>query len=186
MRYFLLEIPAKTYPTTDPVDDQGRFVEVAGTPNPWELNQAFVTVPYFSDEKDVDSADALPELLAAGLDWMISGRVLTVMRNASMAPEVGFLPTVVRNRKGDGLATYHLIYSRGFYSVLDEDRSGATLFEDGAIDNIKRWVLNREKIPQWDLFLAHDRGWIASERLRALIAPLRVRGLNFRKITCVN
>jgi len=185
MDFLLIDIPLKTYAATHPVDHGGRFVEVHGTPQPWEVESAFVTVPYLDHEKDVESADELPDVISTGLDWLISERLLAAMNTATIDPKVGFLPTTIRNRKGDSLSTYYLIYSRGFHEVVDIERSGAKLFHDGAIDQITKWVLQRNRIPEWDLFLAHDEGWIASKRMRDIVKPTGIRGINFRKITCM-
>ncbi len=186
MNYFLIEIPPRICLATDPVDDEGRFVEHFGTPTPWEIERAFVSVPYLNHEKDVESADELPDVISVGLDWLTSERLLAAMTRARIDPKVGFLPTVVRNRQGATLATYHFVYSRGFHEVIDFERSGAKLFDDGAIDEINKWVLQRKKMPEWDMFLAHDKGWIASERMRDIVKQSRLRGMNFRRVTCTD
>ena len=68
--------------------------------------------------------------------------------------------------------------------VLNVESSGAVLFNDGAVDTVKRWVLDRKSMPKWDLFLAHDEEWVASERVRDVVKRSGFRDIKFRKVTC--
>ena len=183
MRYYLIKI-STTCIGTNAVDEEGRFVEVVGSPRPWEVARAFVTVPYSEYDRNVESADELCDTILLGLDWLISESVVTALKTVAIDPRIGFLPTVVRNRKGDALATYYFIYSRGCEMVLDVERSGAVLFRDGSVDELKKWVMDRKSMPGWDLFLAHDVEWVASDRVRDLVNYSGFRGIKFRKVTC--
>jgi hypothetical protein len=107
MLYFLTRI-ADASTGTHPTDDSGRFVDHAGSPKPWEVQRAFVRVPLFDDERDVETADALCDAITLGLDWLVSKRVVETLKTTAIDPNIGFLPTIVRNRKGEVLATYYL------------------------------------------------------------------------------
>lgn len=184
MKYFLIETRFG-YPATDPIDEAGRFVEFVGVVKPWNTSITFVTVPRYDQELDVSSAEFLPDILTAGLDWLASERLVRTLREARLDPEVGFLPATVRNRAGIVLGTYYLVYSRVSHNVLDVKRSGAQLLDGGAIDEISRWVLDRALLPEWDLFFAHYFEWIASERIRSLVQAGGFRRVRFRKLSCV-
>ncbi len=181
-RYYLVKI-SDTSNGTDIRDERGRFVGVVDSVKPWEVERGFVTVPGFNNERKVESADELCD--AIGLDWLASERVVTALKTVAIDPNIGFLPTVVENHKGDVLATYYLIYSRGFHMVLNIERSDAVLYRGGAVDEVRsKWVMDRPSMPEWDLFLAHRVEWVASERVRDLVNELGCRGIKFQKVTC--
>jgi hypothetical protein len=170
---------------TDLIDEVGHWVGLGENVKPWTIREAFVTSPAFDDFPDVPSAELLPDVLVAGLDLLVSERLMHTLKENRLDPEIGFLPTRVRRRNSTLLATYHLLYSRVSHNVLDITRSRATLLGEGAVDTVDKWVLNRALLPEWDLFYAHEAEWITSDRIHRLVTTRRFRGLKFRRLSCV-
>lgn len=150
----------------------------------WDANELTLHVPYLDSDRDIKNADKLPDAIGVGLETVISTRLETCLRSFRYDSTCRFCPLTVINRRGDVLThAYSLLLSKTWHNVLDAPASNATLFDDGAIDELDNWVLASDAIPPFDWWYAHEHSWIINETVLASMNELGITNARTVPIT---
>ncbi len=135
------------------------------SPKYWDDGIRLVHVPYLATDRDIVSANELPDAIGVGVEVVVSSRLANCLKEFRRGQAAELLPVSIVNRKMNVISDeFSLLISRSWINVLDPTESNASLFSDGAIDEIERWVLSKPLLPpEIDWFYAHDYCWIVNE-----------------------
>ena len=165
-------------------DERNCWLERYGDDTFWDSNELTLHVPYLDSDRDIKSADQLPDAIGVGLETVISTRLETCLRSFRYDSSCRFSPLTIMNRRGEVLTrSYSLLLSKTWHNVLDASASNATLFDDGAIDELDNWVLASDAIPALDWWYAHEHSWIINETVLAGMNELGITNARTVPIT---
>lgn len=153
------------------------------SPTFWEVSKGIAIVPYLDEEQDIVNECELTDLIPVFLEVMVVSNLLACLTEFQADPQIEHLPIELSNRAGKQLSrSYTLPYSRTWHNSIDVLASQATLFDDGAVDEIEQWVFNRKEIPPFDWWYAHDYTWVVSQRVRDAVQAKRFSNVKFTEI----
>ena len=184
MKYFLFDadddIVAASI-TNEHGDELARYGE---NPKFWDVGRRLVHVPYLDSDDDIQSPSQLTDAIGIGLEVVVSKALAECLQQFSFDDAVMFLPVEIVNRSAQVISTdYQLLVSQTWQNVLDAEASGAELFDDGAIDQIESWVLDRALVPDFDWFYAHEYSWVINDKVRSSFVKSRISNARLTSVS---
>lgn len=143
------------------------------TVRPWDVSEGFVTC--------VDKKPQLSDRLwSYSGELMLSQKAHNLITNLAIAQCITVVPVTLLSKKKETFGKYYVYYSRDKHDVLDTARSEYEMMRTvEQILLVKKWVLDRKKIPTADIFYAGYQEWIVSERFVRTFQENKVTGCTF-------